>query len=32
MIKNCNLLILRPPWTSKLQKKPSALKIEHPAF
>jgi hypothetical protein len=31
--KNCNLLIPRPPWrTSKLQKKPSALKREHLAL
>jgi hypothetical protein len=33
MIKNCNLLILRPPErTSKLQEKPSALKREHQAL
>jgi hypothetical protein len=32
-IKNCNLLIPRPPQRmSKLQEKPSALKREHPAF
>ncbi len=32
MIKNCNLLIPRPPSrTSKLQEKPSDLKREHPA-
>ncbi len=33
LIKNCNLLIPRPPQkTSKLQEKPSALKREHPAL
>jgi hypothetical protein len=33
MIKNCNLLIPRPPYrTSKLQEKPSVLKREHPAL
>ena len=32
-INNCNLPIPSPPWrTSKLQKKPSALKREHPAL
>ena len=33
MIKNCNLLIPRPPKrTPKLQEKPSALKREHPVL
>jgi hypothetical protein len=33
LIKNCNLLIPRPPLrTSKLQEKPSALKREHPVL
>ncbi len=33
LIKNCNLLIPRPSWsTPKLQEKPSALKREHPAL
>jgi hypothetical protein len=33
LIKNCNLLIPKPPYrTPKLQEKPSALKIEHPAL
>jgi hypothetical protein len=33
VIKNCNLLIPRPPYrTPKLQEKPSALKKEHPAL
>jgi hypothetical protein len=33
IIKNQNLLIPRPPKrTSKLQKKPAALKKEHPAL
>jgi hypothetical protein len=33
MIKNCYLLIPRPPYrTSKLQEKPSALKRENPAL
>ncbi len=33
LIKNCNLLIPRPPQrTSKLQEKPSALEREHPAL
>jgi hypothetical protein len=33
LIKNCNLLIPRPPErTSRLQEKPSALKREHPAI
>jgi hypothetical protein len=32
LIKNCNLLIPRPPQdTSKLEEKPSALKKERPA-
>jgi hypothetical protein len=29
VIKNCNLLIPRPPRTPKLQEKPSALTREH---
>ncbi len=33
LIKNCNLLISRPPYrTSKQKEKPSALKREHPAL
>jgi hypothetical protein len=33
LIKNCNLLIPRPPQrTPKLQEKPSALKREHPVL
>jgi hypothetical protein len=32
MIKICNLLIPRPPKTSKLQEKSSALIREHSAF
>jgi hypothetical protein len=33
LIKNCKLLIPRPPKrTPKLQEKPSALKREHPAL
>jgi hypothetical protein len=33
LIKNCNLLIPRPPSrTSKVQEKPSALKRGHPAL
>jgi hypothetical protein len=33
LIKNCHLLIPRPPErTSKLQEKASALKREHPAL
>jgi hypothetical protein len=33
LIKNCNLLLPRPPYrTSKLQEKPSPLKKEHPAL
>jgi hypothetical protein len=33
LIKNCNLLIPRPPYRPhKLQEKPSALKREHPAL
>ncbi len=36
LIKNCNLLIPRPPQDvivqARLQEKPSALKIEHPAL
>ncbi len=32
MIKNCNLPIPHKVCTSKLQKKPSALKREHPAL
>jgi hypothetical protein len=32
LIKNCNLLIPRPPYRIfKLHEKPSALKREHPA-
>ncbi len=32
LIKNYNLLFSRPPKPSKLRKKPSALKREHPAL
>jgi hypothetical protein len=33
LIKNCNLLIPRPPLrTPKLQEKPSALRKEHPVL
>jgi hypothetical protein len=33
LIKNCNLLIPRPPYrTPKLQEKPLALKREHPVL
>jgi hypothetical protein len=32
LIKNYNILFPRPPKPSKLQKKPSALKREHPAL
>jgi hypothetical protein len=33
LIKNCNLLIPRPPYrTLMLQEKPSTLKREHPAL
>ncbi len=33
LIKNCNLLIYRPPLrASKLQEKPSAIKREHPTL
>jgi|LakMenE18May11ns_1017448.scaffolds.fasta_scaffold8623871_1 hypothetical protein len=31
VVKNCNLLIPRPPLRT-LQEKPSALKREHPAL